>query len=640
MGKPFLSELRQLEVTYNTALSLDVTPLKSAISESLRYPLIAIGSGGSLSAAKFVCHLHQLASGQLARPATPMEVVSMLEETGSRRSIINSAVICLTAGGANTDIRRAWKFLIDAEPRHLTALCARTNSPLAQVGEKYSYTRIFDFDLPSKKDGFLATNSLLAFLVIICRVFSPFIDIKPSLPPSIWHFLPNSNGMNDALEDLRKSCYHTLERDYLTVLYSEGLAAAACDFESKFTEAALSAIQMSDFRNFAHGRHHWLAKHENKSGVIAFTTDRDYAIAKKTISTIPANVPSVIFRFPGNTVTGVIGAVLTGFLLTKIAGEIRGIDPGKPGVPEFGRRLYHLGFGARKKTSSGDKASLRRKSYVCSASTHLLHEAHNAFCHSLNTATFTGLVLDYDGTLCGPENRFDALDSNIVQEIVRLLQAGVPLGIATGRGKSVRKSLQEALPMALWNQITVGYYNGAECGSLSNNNAPDGAPYPCKELDNIAKALCTDESIRSISNVTVRNSQISIEPINTSYIDFLWGLVGSHLSRNPCIRMLQSSHSIDILAPGVTKRNVITIMKSSCNFGQTPEILCIGDQGCWPGNDTDLLSERYSLSVDNVSPDLSTCWNLAPPGFRGQQATLHYLKLMVASQGVFRFNIE
>lgn len=639
MGKPFISELRQLDATYRAALTMDVSALSAAISESLRYPLIAIGSGGSLSAAHFVCHLHQLASGQIARPATPLDVVSMLEDAGSRRSIINSTVICLTAGGSNGDINRAWRSLVEAEPRHLTALCARTKSPLAKVAQKYEYTRVFDFDLPSKKDGFLATNSLLAFLVLMGRVYGPSMDPGSALPPSVWDLLPKCSDVDVALENLRSICRHIFERDYLIVLYSGGMEVAACDFESKFTEAALGAVQTSDFRNFAHGRHHWLAKRGNQSGVIAFASDRDHEIAMKTIGLIPSSVPSAIFHFTGSTVSGVIGAVLTGFFLTGIAGEIRGIDPGRPGVPRFGRRLYHLGLGARKKNFPSHKTPVRRKLDVCTVPSQNLLSAHNAFCRSLNTAPFSGLVLDFDGTLCGPENRFNALDSNIVRELVRLLRAAIPLGIATGRGKSVRKSLQEALPKTLWKRVIVGYYNGAECALLDNDNAPNGTNNPCKELDGIAKALYSDEAIKSLAEVTVRKSQISVEPATTSHLDLLWGIVGTHLTRSHGSRMVQSAHSIDILAPGVTKRNIIAAMTSLCKAGQTLAILCIGDQGCWPGNDSDLLSERYSLSVDTVSPDLSTCWNLAPPGYRGQQATLYYLKHLVASKGMFRFNL-
>lgn len=55
----------------------------------------------------------------------------------------------------------------------------------------------------------------------------------------------------------------------------------------------------------------------------------------------------------------------------------------------------------------------------------------------------------------------------------------------------------------------------------------------------------------------------------------------------------------------------------------------------WPGNDSYMLKEPFSLSVDEVSPDPKTCWNLAPPGYRGVQATLAYLDcLQIANNGM------
>ena len=58
----------------------------------------------------------------------------------------------------------------------------------------------------------------------------------------------------------------------------------------------------------------------------------------------------------------------------------------------------------------------------------------------------------------------------------------------------------------------------------------------------------------------------------------------------------------------------------SCNY------LCIGDKGEWPGNDFELLSSRYSLSVDEVSSDPDTCWNIASLGIKNSDATYEYLR--------------
>lgn len=64
----------------------------------------------------------------------------------------------------------------------------------------------------------------------------------------------------------------------------------------------------------------------------------------------------------------------------------------------------------------------------------------------------------------------------------------------------------------------------------------------------------------------------------------------------------------------------------SDRFGlPTGSLLAIGDQGWHPGNDHELLAHVPSLSVDEVSPLLGTCWRLTPPMVKGPQGTLWYL---------------
>ena len=99
MGKPFISELQQLEETYSAVLSMDTASLQDVLSESARYPLIAVGSGGSLSAAHFACSLHERFTGKLTKSFTPLEIMFMLSDVGTCRDLLNSAVLCLSAGG-------------------------------------------------------------------------------------------------------------------------------------------------------------------------------------------------------------------------------------------------------------------------------------------------------------------------------------------------------------------------------------------------------------------------------------------------------------------------------------------------------------------------------------------------------------
>ncbi len=88
---------------------------------------------------------------------------------------------------------------------------------------------------------------------------------------------------------------------------------------------------------------------------------------------------------------------------------------------------------------------------------------------------------------------------------------------------------------------------------------------------------------------------------------------------------------MDVLAPGVSKRAVVVALMElhGCNENS---VLCIGDRGQWPGNDFSLLNQPNSLSVDEVSQDPETCWNLAPPGLRGTQAALAYIGQLRANE--------
>jgi hypothetical protein len=72
------------------------------------------------------------------------------------------------------------------------------------------------------------------------------------------------------------------------------------------------------------------------------------------------------------------------------------------------------------------------------------------------------------------------------------------------------------------------------------------------------------------------------------------------------------------------------------DFGDAP-ILTIGDRGRWPGNDFELLREPFALSVDEISVDPDTCWNLALPGQRGLAVTIDYLAALDVTSGGLRF---
>lgn len=64
-----------------------------------------------------------------------------------------------------------------------------------------------------------------------------------------------------------------------------------------------------------------------------------------------------------------------------------------------------------------------------------------AYLSKLQSRRFSGIIFDYDDTLS--EKAGDELiQAEVWAQIDRLLTAGIRIGIATGRGKSVRQELQ------------------------------------------------------------------------------------------------------------------------------------------------------------------------------------------------------
>ena len=150
--------------------------------------------------------------------------------------------------------------MIQQEPSFLNVLCLAKDSPLARLCAEYEFVRCGEAPL-DLRDGFVATNSLLALAIIVSRSYSQLTHQGADIPQNLEELLQASSGIDRWVEALRETCLTTVKRPYLLVLHGGGPSmSAAFDLESKCSEAALAAVQVSDYRNFAHGRHHWLAK--------------------------------------------------------------------------------------------------------------------------------------------------------------------------------------------------------------------------------------------------------------------------------------------------------------------------------------------------------------------------------------------
>jgi fructoselysine-6-P-deglycase FrlB-like protein len=168
MGRPYQHELQGLTHTYRWARGLELGAIRPVFEPISGKPLTVIGSGGSLSAAHLAAILHERSFGHIARPVTPLEFRGAAPHLSSAY-----CALILSAGGRNPDVLSALKTCIGFETSRVAVLCGAAKTPLARMADGHEFVRVAEFVAPFGKDGFLAVNSLLAFAVLLCRLYDP-----------------------------------------------------------------------------------------------------------------------------------------------------------------------------------------------------------------------------------------------------------------------------------------------------------------------------------------------------------------------------------------------------------------------------------------------------------------------------------
>jgi HAD superfamily hydrolase (TIGR01484 family) len=627
MGKPFKSELLSIEEAYEWACNLDISELKLRVAQFEQDPLLIIGSGGSLSACHLASKLHQ-SRGQIAKAITPLELFYS-------KSIVNKcSILFLSASGRNTDILTSFKNAIIENPKSLNGITLSTNTPLNKLSLKLSVDSIIEFENPIGKDGFLATNSLIAFFVLLSRAYG-------------YQFKKGACFVDTVFIDRLKNFENNINKDFtFKVLYADWSLPVAIDIESKFSEAALGNVLMTDYRNFGHGRHNWLDKRSINTAIIALITPEDKDLAEKTLALIPSNIPILKIETENPDWLGSINLLVKAFYLADLMGRIQNIDPGRPGVPDYGSKLYHLNYYKllNKNYKKNDKVAIQKK--LGHKSFFSLDDneknkwikASQDYKKKINKQKFKSVIFDYDGTLCHAVDRYYGLKENMGQKINELLENNIIVGIATGRGKSVRIDLQKVINEKYWNKVIIGYYNGGEIGLLKDENIPAKIYDKNQLLESISSKL--NEKYKDDIALKHKKNQLTIELKSNNTDEYISDIIKSiYIQNKNGIICVQSDHSIDvIIRPEVSKLNVLKLIQNKIDMNGY-QVLCFGDKGKFPGNDFELLSHPYSLSVDEVSIDKHSCWNYGTLMGKSTDTMLYYLNKIQIQNEYFKIKI-
>jgi HAD superfamily hydrolase (TIGR01484 family) len=638
------SELAGLQDTYAAGLRADITRLKTAIAGASEASVIAVGSGGSFTVASLLCSLHETYTGRVSRPSTPLEIICNPTLAAA------SPAFFISAEGKNPDIIEALQRARLYSARPIQVLTNREASPLTESATSLTDITLHLFPLV-RKDGFLATNSLLLDAVLIARAYGELSGKAPPLPSAMNELRISGVSITACAGKLSPLAQEAVKRRGLLVVYSPHLRAVAADLESKLSEAALLYCQTTDLRSFAHGRHLWLTERSQDCVLLALIDASLMPLWNRTREYLPKDIPVAVMELADPNPLGLLAGLIGEMHFISEVAKTSGRDAGKADVGQAGRDLHYLQYAdliAPPDLSGGSeresKYDVLGAAWPNQRSFGKLERAYGEYKAAVERQTFRGLVFDYDGTLCRSHPDDLPPPDSIVQHMRKLVDAGVAVGVASGRGDSVQQQLKALLPSDYWPKIFLGLYNGGWLAQLNSDIPASTARKNSELLSHVTRIV---GRLRELGTPieTIRPThpyQVSIRFRDGVHAGHMWFVIADALNQAGLkdITVVHSNHSVDVLETGVDKSHLVARMVQEFRIDPY-QILTLGDQGAWPGNDASLLEHRYSLSVNVPSRRIDRGWKAAPVHKRDVDATLWYLeRVKLIGSGAFQINLS
>jgi hypothetical protein len=606
-------QVSELPETYLAVRAWDAVPLADLVARLTGRQAIFVGSGGALAVAELAAELHRARTGDLSLAATPLELAGLMP-------VRDGAVIMFSARGRHPDARTAIAAALAGRCDPVAVVTHREAEELPAAVRRPG-VEVITVPPSIAREGFLATRSVLAMAAAVVAAQSSHDDSLPATLPWL--------GSHPSVRPLRGRCL---------VLYGPGGRPAAIDLETRLAETGLSNAQLADYRNFAHGRHFGLARWLNETTIVALVAEPYRALADATLARLPAEANVLRLETKLEWPVAAIDLLVASMRTLEATAAERGLDAARPRVPEFGRKLYHLPMSRLVWATPTGPVERKLEAAALPADPAMratYTDAFDRWLANLAQARLGGIVLDYDGTVCSTTGRFELPEDAVVAELGRLLEGGLVVGFASGRGGSLHRDLRRWVPESLWGQVELGLYNGGLGLTLSEECPPRSAPGG--DLASAAERLRNSE-LRDVLAVEEREYQLTIEPRSgaSSHVGVLSRLVAELLARPPLLnlKIAVSAHSVDVIPADSSKIATLGCVRARCDS----EVLAVGDQGQLGGNDFDLLAAtQFSLSVDRCSADPTRCWNLDTRGMRGVDLLVKYLRALQPGRGGWRF---
>ena len=630
MTTPVLTaKLDALSTTLDLFQGYDAGPLAVSLADGARRHALSIGSGGSAIAAEYLARCRDTLGLGPTTVQTPMQVVT------DHHELSETDIWLFSAGGDNPDAAAASQAALDRRARKVHLVTRNTDGSAARLIEGGGGT-VHVVPVADPKDGYLATHSLMSSVVALLLACDGVSGDPRGAATLLGALASRLTEVRDPahrasvaarISSLRRS-------DTVIIAGDPQLKPLSVLLDTSIWEASLCHVQTTDFRNLAHGRHGWLYHRHDDTLIFALTgTDTRATWAAMNDLLPPSFRRDVVDHRSCGRLDNAL-AMIDGLSIIEAMGTVLGIDPGKPGIGEFGRAMYD-------DRSLADLAQAlppqvrHKRAAIAKFDSHNpedvpLHLIGRERLRALAEADIGGAVFDYDGTIVTTTGRYSAPDRGIADELIRLHKAGLKIGFATGRGGSAGEELRKILPADMLPSILIGYYNGGHLRTADVDVDEDPAAAN-SAIAQTAAWLNERSDLFLLHKFKHRELQITVDMENLRHpyrfpVDF----EGCAPFTAGLVRVMGSGHSYDIVPAASSKLAVVKEIKGTLPVGV--EVLCFGDSGSRPGNDHALLSHPHGISVGDVCGAANGCWSLFGAGPAGPDALLTILRALLPSK--------
>lgn len=322
--------LRDIPDMLRLAETEDVRELRKFFREKPEMPMLFIGSGGQQG--DYAALLYGI-NGGIGKAITPYTFPSI-----SDNALKHSRVLLMSKGGRNDDIMYASRRAVEANAENtacLTFHASKENRMMKTLNG--TAAKVFLFNHPEIKDGFTSVRGKFYKHGLLYRAFTGEQEIVSKInidltPDLCFEYRLNREGID--LPNLKQI-------NHFLVLYGGYAEPVAMDFESIMVEAGIASVQVSDYRNFCHGRFIFASNHtrnykepreQSDAAMVMLITPRERKIAADLLKdVIPAKMPIILVETEHNSPLATIDLLIKANVLVGEIGEkAYGINPYSP----------------------------------------------------------------------------------------------------------------------------------------------------------------------------------------------------------------------------------------------------------------------------------------------------------------------